>query len=347
MPHVYHEAATYTGPTPTQSFVPSKSLMLLSPLASPSKFHASLSLSLPPLAHDIHNPHDSFGPDDAIDSDDDYGEDSDESDDYAERSASEPPTDSDVSVEPLSLPIELILNIVELAASHRRTALALCRVASWVRAAVLPTLYGTLVLHGSGPSPFDLIAKPFSGVRTFSSTPLESALQHIRSLWLDVPPERAPRSLDDCPRLVQLALPLEAHATICQSQRWHLQETNALDLSSGESAARVRSFTVLGQSHPHRWAPLTSSSEGRAFLRGVTHLRLLNLCLSHYSMYNPPIPYLSLFHQSSKLYAHQSRSNTHQTSHTSASPTSTSASHPPPSLPPPPSGPPRPPPSQA
>lgn len=267
MPRVGHEADTNTARA--RACILPLPFMLLSPLASPSRFHASLSLPLKHLAH-----HDPFAADDYTDSEDECDEDeSDESDDVDNRP--EPSND------PLVLPVELIFNIVELAAAQRRTALSLCRVASWVRAAVLPLLYGTLVLHGNGSLPFDLIAEPYMGDRSL----LESPLQHVRSLWLDVPPERAPCSLDTCPRLVQLALPLEAHATITGSKRWCVQETNALDLISEEPASRVRSFTVLGQSHPHRWAPLTSSPEGRAFLRGVTHLRILNLCLSHYSAY--------------------------------------------------------------
>ena len=217
--------------------------------------------------------------------------------------------------EPLALPVELIFVIVELAATHRRTAISLCRVATWVRAAVLPSLYGTIVIHGSGPTPLDLVDEHDNngaGEDYLKTGILESPLRHIRSLWLDVPPERAPRSLDACPRLRQLALPLEAHATICNTTRWFVHDDKTRRLSSSSltkanfrnaleldvdidndgdiemdeleaDGEPCRSFTVLGQSHPHRWAPLTSSPNGRAFLRGVTHLRILNLCLSHYS----------------------------------------------------------------
>lgn len=263
--------------------------MLLSPLGSPSTFKASLCLPLSHLNHDLAHD-DGLVADDAADIDFDSDGDDDDSDDSDDLEGAEPPS------ELLTLPVELIFAIIELCAGHRRTALALCRVSSWVRAAVLPALYGTLILHGNVPSPFDLIAGPcefpgsFCGAGEeensvgYDETSLVSPLRYIRSLWLDVPPQRAPRSLDPCPKLKQLALPLEAHATICQSKRWLALESNIPEL---EPATRCTSFTVLGQSHPHRWAPLTSSPDGRAFLRGVTHLRLLNLCLSHYSRLYP------------------------------------------------------------
>ncbi|EJD00798.1 uncharacterized protein FOMMEDRAFT_169051 [Fomitiporia mediterranea MF3/22] len=283
--------------------------MLLSPLGSPSKFSA-LSLPLPPLQHDIPTDDDRFVADD---SDDDLDTDDSEEftplDDSGNNTWAEPPTEHS-----LSLPVELIFNIVELAATHRRTALNLCRVATWVRAAVLPALYGTLVVHGDGPSPFDLISDVEDGdVGVLPQ--IESPLRHVRSLWLDVPLDHAPRSLDACPRLVQLALPLEAAATICRTKRWrhtqahlnsslNLSADNALQIDTEEASCSIefeatpqcRSFTVLGQSHPHRWQPLTSSPDGRAFLRGVTHLRLLNLCLSHYIPleYTPNLTHLCL-----------------------------------------------------
>ncbi|KAH8115775.1 hypothetical protein DFH11DRAFT_1587061 [Phellopilus nigrolimitatus] len=247
--------------------------MLLSPIGSPSKFQASLCLPLPPLAH-----HADADPD--VDSDD-----------------SESASDGDSVIEfELVLPVELIFYIVELASStHRRSALALCLVASWVRAVVLPCMYNTVILHGSTPSPFDRVGAECGALglfrRSFISEPprmLPSPLRHIRSLWLDIPAERAPPTLDACPQLQQLALPLEAHETICRSHFW--RDPMRRDVTP------CRSFTVLGQSHPHRWAPLTQSKQGLAFLRGLTHLRLLNLCLSHYIPleYTPSLTHLCL-----------------------------------------------------
>lgn len=435
--------------------------MLLTPLASPSKYQAALCRPLPKLAHE-HNH--KLGQrafdrsDDGEDGDDGSlsgsGSDSDKFEfDFDEDDESDSGSNSDEDIldvvatcnakplssvlpvpapedgpnahsDQLALPVELILSIVELASTHRKTALTLCRVSSWIHAVVLPTLYRTLVLHEDRERPMCItnamasnansnvnhgqasapvaISMPFRtigegrpaddhdececkcgegsgdgdgddageegsclifGSSSLQRQQLANPLEHVRSLWVDVVPERAPYSLDAFPNLEQLALPLEAHATICNSTRYRnhpesepapeievgaggeavddrnaleLQEvdgtdTNAtddkdLDREEHENEAEaeaeapiadsdsdsdcddlaedndfhddfgcesdfkqpqaVRSFTVLGQSHPHRWAPLTSNAEGRTFLRGVTHMRILNLCLSHYSMFS-------------------------------------------------------------
>ncbi|KAL5508589.1 hypothetical protein ACEPAH_6208 [Sanghuangporus vaninii] len=364
--------------------------MLLSPLGSPSNYQASLCLSLPPLQHH-HIPDE----DDEEDDDDDEDQfcdssssasDSDSAELSDESSSSDVEVDVDVDAgvldkdlhsldveaepqiglhaepEPLVLPVELIFAIVELAAAHRRTAIALCHVASWVRSSVLPILYGTLVIHGGGPNPLDLIAdndadslpsdvygcneaRGWCGEANVNAGRLESPLRYVRSLWLEVPPDRAPRTLDACPRLKQLALPLEAHATICNTTRWLAQDStaslagsknnNALELDvdidcddvvgddSTRSTETCRSFTVLGQSHPHRWAPLTSSPNGRAFLRGVTHLRILNLCLSHYIPleYTPNLTHLCIPFFDLRI----SPSSLHSSSLTNPSPTGSAA----------------------
>lgn len=355
--------------------------MLLSPLASPNAFRPSFARQLPPL-------HDSYDNDD---NDNDASEESDSPDEFqfefgddddSESSASESGDDDEEDIQSmpsfscglelgvmistpssapmkvqleLALPVELILTIIELAAStHHRTALTLCRVSSWIRNAVLPTLYRVMLIHEDRDKPAvtpnpSLVPPPAPPLETLpyrsvfdvsegKRWPEESkradALQFVKSLWVDVPSERAPHSLDTFPNLVQLALPLEAHKTICNSERlrevWEAQQAQeALDADAegllidggeedgeracgdkvwndeeselsnldpavefqtsqtlpetGESTT-CRSFTVLGQSHPHRWTPLTASVQGQAFLRNVTHLRLLNLCLSHYSM---------------------------------------------------------------
>ncbi|KAL5527044.1 hypothetical protein ACEPAG_5835 [Sanghuangporus baumii] len=372
--------------------------MLLSPLGSPSNYKASLCLSLPPLQH-----HHILDEDDEDEDEDQFCDSSSSASDSDSVSLSDESSSSDVEVdvdvdvdvdagvldkhfhsldvkaepqtelhsepEPLVLPVELIFAIVELAATHRRTAIALCRVASWVRSAVLPILYGTLVIHGGGPNPLEPIADndvdlvpsdvyecneargwcgevnadANAGMKMVGR--LESPLRYVRSLWLDVPPDHAPRTLDACPRLKQLALPLEAHATICDTTRWLVhdhgsaslpssKDNNALELDvdvdcddvvddSTRSTETCRSFTVLGQSHPHRWAPLTSSPNGRAFLRGVTHLRILNLCLSHYIPleYTPNLTHLCIPFFDLRI----SPSSLHSSSFTDPSPTGSAA----------------------
>lgn len=220
--------------------------MLLSPIGSPSKYQAHFCRPLPPLAHDVHDIHDNDTDTDALGAD----------------------------AECLALPPELIFYIVELASAHRRTAVSLCLVSSWLRAAVLPFMYKTVVIHASNAlSPFTYESSNDDGGLSVRTSP--SPLRYICSLWLEVPPDCAPANLDACPQLKHLALPLEASETICRSQQWRDP------LQPGVTPCR--SFTVLGQSHPQRWAPLSQSDEGLVFLRGLTHLRLLNLCLSHYS----------------------------------------------------------------
>lgn len=183
----------------------------------------------------------------------------------------------------LRLPVELILYIAELAtAANRRTALSLCLVASWVREAVLPLLYNTVVLQGSStPAPF---VDPYF----IFERHLPGPLRHIQQLWADISPEHAPHSLNGCYNLTRIALPLDAAETICRSDVW-------FDVDF-PGVTPCRDFTVLGQSHPMRWAPLTTSLEGRDFLRGLTHLRLLNMCLSHYIPleYTPNLTHLCI-----------------------------------------------------
>lgn len=224
--------------------------MLLSPIGSPSKYQAHFCRPLPLLVHDVHDIHDT------------------DSDTVTD-------TDSDTlgETEYLALPPELIFYIVELASTHRRTAVALCLVSSWVRSAILPYMYKTVVIHaGHTLTPFTYDSEVEVA---YSVRGLPSPLRYIQSLWLDVQHDFAPSSLDACPQLRQLALPLDASETICRSHLW--RDPLQPDVTP------CRSFTVLGQSHPQRWSPLTQSIEGLTFLRGLTHLRLLNLCLSHYS----------------------------------------------------------------
>lgn len=171
----------------------------------------------------------------------------------------------------LRLPVELIFYIVELAVlSNRKAGLSLCLVSSWVREVSLPIMYNTVVLQGNMASPFNI-------TRFIKNAPrqLTSPLRHIQRLWADIVPEKCPRTLDTCPNLEHLAMHLEAHEAITHTQFW----AQCID---GHAVTPCRSFTVLGQSHPSRWTPFIQSASGPAFLRGLTHLRLLNMCLSHY-----------------------------------------------------------------
>lgn len=224
-------------------------LMLLSPIGSPSKLQAFRCQPLPVLG---------FDDDDGLYLYDDLD---------------------------LQLPVELIYYIVELAVlSNRRTGLSLCLVSSWVREVTLPLMYNTIVLQGNMVSPFNI-------PRFIKNAPrqLTSPMRHIQRLWIDVGAEKAPRTLDTCPHLEQLAMHLEMHEAITQTRFW----AQCID---GHAVTPCRSFTVLGQSHPSRWVPFTQSASGLAFLRGLTHLRLLNMCLSHYIPleYTPNLTHLCL-----------------------------------------------------
>lgn len=268
--------------------------MLLSPINSPDRYHAFLRRPLPLLIHEsIDN---SFECD--ITSQYDSEQDTDDIEQHHLNAPIPLSSLSHISYE-LVLPVELIYYIVELASSHRRTAVALCRVASWIRAAVLPTLYNTIICDvpsSSGKVTTECPVQQHNPIRAVPSSfydvrqsGLPSPLKYVRALWLDVEPKLAPYTLDFCPRLTQLALRLESYATITRSSRWREQDSLLIDSPGGDSSLGLtfgsicRSFTVLGQSHPHRWVPLTSSEAGRTFLKDITHLRLLNLCLSHYS----------------------------------------------------------------
>lgn len=254
--------------------------MLLSPINSPSRYQNFLSL---PLL--IHERSDSSS----------YGS------DFDNQSISSPISSHNFCNE-LVLPVELIFYIVELACTHRRTAVALCQVASWIRSVVLPSLYNTIICDipsSAGKVSTDCAVQQHHPIRAVPlsfhdiilsdiyQTRLISPLKYVRALWLDVEPSLAPYSLDSCPRLTQLAIRLEAYATITRSTCWFDQAPALIDTPENSSLGLslrpiCRSFTVLGQCHPHRWAPLTSNEGGRAFLKNITHLRLLNLCLSNY-----------------------------------------------------------------
>ncbi|THH05483.1 hypothetical protein EW145_g4756, partial [Phellinidium pouzarii] len=136
--------------------------------SSPSKYQASLCRPLPLLAHDANG--------ECLD------DDADDSDPLMD----EPE---------LALPVELIFYIVELASLNKRSALSLCFVASWVEVEVEVDVDVEIEDAACG-SRYERTPEPQST--------LPGPLRHVRALWLDIPAERAPRTLDACPQLVQL-----------------------------------------------------------------------------------------------------------------------------------------------
>ncbi|TDL29054.1 hypothetical protein BD410DRAFT_779337 [Rickenella mellea] len=173
----------------------------------------------------------------------------------------------------LRLPIELIIYIAELAAqSSKKSSLSLCLVSSWIRQVTLPHLYMTLVLHDKVP--ISLVPSPFyaSSFSTRSRFASESSpVEYMRHLWVDVSREIWPYTFSGCTQLTMLAMHLDCHEALCQTDDFYASDPPP-----------CRSFTVLGQSHTIRWANLTNSPQGLSFLNGLTHLRLLNMCLSPY-----------------------------------------------------------------
>ena len=116
---------------------------------------------------------------------------------------------------------------------------------------------------------------------------LTSPLKYIEHLWLDVPLEQCPFDFNDCGNLVQLAIRVDAFDAILRSDRWFASPTisataTTTDDDSIFGYSPCRSLTVLGQSHTTKWLPFINSITGLSFLRGLTHLRILNMCLSTY-----------------------------------------------------------------
>ncbi|KLO17479.1 hypothetical protein SCHPADRAFT_821346 [Schizopora paradoxa] len=245
--------------------------MLLSPIGSPTKTLAHL--RLPPLVHDVDVDIVVF----RVGAVDDVEQ-------------------EDTPIEPeLRLPIELVLLIADYAAqTSRRAALSLCLVSTWMREAILPTLYTTVILHADSPndarSPFraddDQVDRQPLSPSTTVRKPLADPLVYVQHLWADVPQEFAPRNLDAFPNLQQLAIHVDASEAVCNALRWAPTQDCCPGYESHvcklANYPPCRSLTVLGQSHPQRWTAFTSCAQGRAFLQQLTHLRLLNICLSHY-----------------------------------------------------------------
>jgi hypothetical protein len=183
----------------------------------------------------------------------------------------------------LRLPVELIFYIVELALASgngtaKRAALSLCQVSTWVRETTLPIMYKTIILHGSMHTPFEEVPTDNQlGLYNLHTRVLASPFKYIEHLWLDVPTERCPIDFNDCVNLVQLALRVDAFDSIFRSERWI-----SADDDTFFGYPPVRSFTVLGQSHTTKWIPFISCPAGINFLQNLTHLRILNMCLSTY-----------------------------------------------------------------
>lgn len=175
----------------------------------------------------------------------------------------------------LRLPIELIIEIVEIAllsCKKNNFKLNFCLVSSWMREVAMPFIYSTIILENSR---YPSVMTPARMFMFIGPHHLSNPIQHIRHLWVEHAATGRNIWLNGCSQLNQLAMDLDCHESICISDYCKLNPTSP-------DRSPCRSFTVIGQTHPSRWAPITQSERGLAFLRGLTHLRLLNMCLSPY-----------------------------------------------------------------
>ncbi|KAF9813563.1 hypothetical protein IEO21_05495 [Rhodonia placenta] len=211
-----------------------------------------------------------------------------------------------VRVKPMSveLPIELVLEILEIAAaSSHLSAAAISRVSSWARKLALPCLFETLLypvitLNEINWTSGQYFTKPYIPRHLPGpSIPLPLHVgHHVRNLWVERGNRGSPMDeinlFDICPDVEHLAIQSSSIGALYTTCR-----------AGSRFPCSVRRVTMITPSPRYEIHVLDGLrlANGSLFLHNITHLHMLDLRMSTYVPYDRlpnlthlAVPYLDL-----------------------------------------------------